>query len=128
MASQNRDLVTQYVFWEIRGGEKAAFWEDGWQQKIKMRDLQTFQNIQKSALRQRMLKVKDYWREEEDREIWRRWKKPGEWTTDITRDTEEGYMREMDLRKIRYRIGEDILRWGTTTKGSFTVKEAYFLG
>eukprot|EP00253_Pinus_taeda_P005455 PITA_05455 len=127
LASQNRELIKQYAFWEIRGGEKAAFWEDGWQQKRKMIELQTLQNLQQSALRLGMFKVKDYWMEEEGREIWRRWKKPGEWTEDITRDIEEGYMREMDLKKIRHRIGEDILRWGTTTKGSFTVKEAYFL-
>lgn len=46
LASQNRELIKQYAFWEIRGGEKAAFWEDGWQQKRKMIELQTLQNLQ----------------------------------------------------------------------------------
>eukprot|EP00253_Pinus_taeda_P012904 PITA_12904 len=127
LASQSKELIKQYAFWEIRGGEKAAFWEDGWQQKRKMNEIQTLQNLQQSALRLGMFKVKDYWMEEEGREIWRRWKKPGEWTKDITRDIEEGYLCEMDLRKIRHRTGEDILRWGKTMKGSYTVKEAYFL-
>eukprot|EP00253_Pinus_taeda_P031554 PITA_31554 len=113
--------------WEIRGGEKAKFWEDGWQQKRKMNEIQTLQDLQQRAQRLGMDNVKDYWVEEENREIWRKWKKPGEWTDNINREIEEGYLREMDLRKIRNRTGEDILRWGKTMRGSFTVKEAYFL-
>eukprot|EP00253_Pinus_taeda_P007926 PITA_07926 len=127
LASQNRELIKQYAFWEIRGGDKAAFWEDGWQQKRKMNEIQILQNLQQRAQRLGMAQVKDYWMEEEGREIWRKWKKPGEWTENISREIEEGYLREMELRKIRNRTGEDILRWGKTMRGSFTVKEAYFL-
>eukprot|EP00253_Pinus_taeda_P030826 PITA_30826 len=127
LASQNRELIKQYAFWEIRGGEKAAFWEDGWQQKRKLNEIQILQNLQQRAQRLGMDKVKDYWLAEEDKEIWRKWKRPGEWTENISREIEEGYLREMELRKIRSRTGEDILRWGKTMRGSFTVKEAYFL-
>eukprot|EP00253_Pinus_taeda_P025221 PITA_25221 len=127
LASQNRELIKQYTSWEIRGGEKAKFWEDGWQKKRKMNEIQTLQDLQQRAQRLGMDNVKDYWVEEENREIWRKWKKPGEWTDNINREIEEGYLREMDLRKIRNRTGEDILRWGKTMRGSFTVKEAYFL-
>eukprot|EP00253_Pinus_taeda_P029818 PITA_29818 len=127
LASQNRELVKQYAFWEIQGGEKEKFWEDGWQQKRKMNEIQPLQDLQQRAQRLGIDKVKDYWVEEENREIWRKWKKPGEWTENINRELEEGYLREMDLRKIRNRTGEDILRWGKTMRGSFTIKEAYFL-
>eukprot|EP00253_Pinus_taeda_P030337 PITA_30337 len=127
LASQNRELIKQYAFWEIRGGEKAAFWEDGWQQKRKLNEIQILQNLQQRAQRLGMDKVKDYWLAKEDREIWRKWKRPGEWTENISREIEEGYLREMELRKIRSRTGEDVLRLGKTMRGSFTVKEAYFL-
>lgn len=32
LASRNRDIVENYVFWEIREGSSARFWEEGWQQ------------------------------------------------------------------------------------------------
>jgi hypothetical protein len=31
-AKQNRQLVTQHAFWEIRNGETTLFWKDSWQQ------------------------------------------------------------------------------------------------
>eukprot|EP00253_Pinus_taeda_P026566 PITA_26566 len=127
LVSQNRELINQYAFWEIRGGEKAKFWEDGWQQKGKMKEIQTLQDLQQRAQRIGMDNVKDYWVEGENREIWRKWKKPGEWTENINLETEEIFLKEMDLRRIRNRSGEDILRWGKTMRGTFTVKEAYFL-
>lgn len=33
----------------------------------------------------------------------------------------------MESRKIKTRAGQDILRWGKSTRGTFTVKEAYYL-
>jgi len=36
-------------------------------------------------------------------------------------------MEEVESRKVKARTGRDILRWGKSTKGSFTVKEAYYL-
>lgn len=33
----------------------------------------------------------------------------------------------MESRKIKARLGPDILRWGKSTRGVFTVKEAYYL-
>jgi hypothetical protein len=31
-AKQNRQLITQHAFWEIRDGKTAMFWQDSWQQ------------------------------------------------------------------------------------------------
>ena len=36
-------------------------------------------------------------------------------------------MKEVESRKIKACEGRDILRWGNSMKGSFTVKEAYYL-
>ena len=31
LASQNRDLINNHTFWEIRGGREARFWDEKWQ-------------------------------------------------------------------------------------------------
>ena len=36
-------------------------------------------------------------------------------------------MKEMEMRKIRIRVGPNILSWGYAMKGTFTVNEAYNL-
>eukprot|EP00253_Pinus_taeda_P006333 PITA_06333 len=36
-------------------------------------------------------------------------------------------MKEVESRKVKARTGKDIIRWGKSMKGSFTVKEAYYL-
>ena len=43
------------------GGEKVKFLEDGWQQKRKMNEIQTLQDLQQRAQRLGMDNVKDYW-------------------------------------------------------------------
>eukprot|EP00253_Pinus_taeda_P007421 PITA_07421 len=127
LASQNRDVVNQHAFWEIQGGSNAKFWEDGWQQKGKMIEIQTLQEIQQRAKRAGMEYVRDYWTNEESSGIWRTWRKPGEWCENINSELEKNYLKEVDLRKIKSRSGEDILRWGRSMKGMYTVKEAYYL-
>eukprot|EP00253_Pinus_taeda_P017577 PITA_17577 len=127
LASQNRDVVNQHASCEIRGGSNAKFWEDGWQQKGKMVEIQTLQEIQQKAKRAGMEYVRDYWTNEESSGIWRSWRKPKEWCENINSELEKNYLKEVDLRKIKIRTGEDILRWGRSMKGTFTVKEAYYL-
>eukprot|EP00253_Pinus_taeda_P018598 PITA_18598 len=127
LASQNKDVVNQHAFWEIRGGSNAKFWEDGWQQKGKMVEIQTLQEIQQKAKRAGMEYVRDYWTNEESSGIWRTWRKPEEWCENINSELEKNYLKEVDLRKIKIKTGEDILRWGRSMKGTFTVKEAYYL-
>jgi len=71
--------------------------------------------------------VRDYWKENELDGIWRKWIKPNEWDSEIDQEQKEVFMKELDSRKIKARMGRDILRWGNSMKGSFTVKEAYYL-
>lgn len=40
LASQNRDIVDENIFWEIRKGQTTRFWEEPWQQREKLLDLQ----------------------------------------------------------------------------------------
>jgi len=45
LASQNRDTVKDYAFWEIREGSIARFWDEGWQQRDKMKRIQHLQEV-----------------------------------------------------------------------------------
>lgn len=71
--------------------------------------------------------MRDYWREGENNDIWREWNRPVEWYENISQDLEKAYTKEVELRRIKIRPGRDILRWGKSTKGMYTVKEAYYL-
>jgi len=38
-AKQNKGIIQQHSFWDVRDGNNARFWEDSWQQRPKRRDL-----------------------------------------------------------------------------------------
>jgi len=45
LASQSRNIINNYAFWEIRGGGIAIFWEEEWQQRNKLDIIRALQNI-----------------------------------------------------------------------------------
>eukprot|EP00253_Pinus_taeda_P021717 PITA_21717 len=45
LSIQSRDLIDRHIFWEIRGGQIARFWDEAWQQREKMLNLQGMQEI-----------------------------------------------------------------------------------
>jgi len=125
LASQNRDIVDENIFLEIREGQIARFWEELWQQRGKMLDLQEIQNIYRKGITRGLIFVKDYWKEGQENEEWREWKKPDEWDSNLIEEQKIKFNKELESRKIKNRGGPDILRWGKETKGTFTIKEAY---
>lgn len=125
LSIQSRDLIDRYIFWEIRGGQIARFWDEAWQQREKMLNLQGMQEIYKTGMDRNLITVKDYWTEERGNEEWREWKPLEEWKRNATEDQKTTFGKEIDSRKIKKREGRDILRWGKETKGIFTIKEAY---
>ena len=36
LASENMELIRTHNFWEIRGGDKANFWNEAWKQREKL--------------------------------------------------------------------------------------------
>ena len=74
-----------------------------------------------------LVTVKDFWTPAPDGQPWRQWK---------ANATDLQIRENIDLkpwqeclisRKIPVRDGSDILRWGHSTSGTFSVKEAYYL-
>eukprot|EP00253_Pinus_taeda_P006547 PITA_06547 len=62
-----------------------------------------------------------------DRQDIEKWRKPEEWDENIDKEQQRKYIKELESRKIKARLGPNILRWGKSTRGAFTVKEAYYL-
>jgi hypothetical protein len=71
--------------------------------------------------------VKDFWIPTQERKPWRNWKTS---RTDL-QITEEidllPWQECMQYRKIPSKEGPDVLRWGHSASGIFSVKEAYHL-
>lgn len=122
---QNRELNDAHIFWEIREGQIVIFWEEPWQQREKMLDLQGMQEIYRMRMDRDLILVKDYWTEDRGNVEWREWKPMDEWSRNATEDQKTTFSKELDSRKIKKRQGRDILRWGKETKGAFTIREAY---
>eukprot|EP00253_Pinus_taeda_P018470 PITA_18470 len=127
LACHNRDIINRHTFWEIRNGSTTKFWEEAWQQREKLIEFQEIQNIHREAQAKCLILVKDYWKEGGENEIWREWKGPEEWGNNIEEEKKDILRKEMNSRRIKYREGPDILRWGENTKGTFSVKDAYTL-
>jgi len=106
--------------------ERSVFWDEKWQQRGKINEIQNIQHIQERIGDNRKY-VKDYWKENELDGIWRKWIRPNEWDIEINHEQQEILMKELESRKIKARTGRDILRWGNSMKGAFTIKEAYYL-
>eukprot|EP00253_Pinus_taeda_P036581 PITA_36581 len=126
LASQNRDLIDKHTFWEIQGGAEANFWDDRWQQRERLNNIQNLLQIHGRADENR-ISVKDYWKVNDISERWRVWEDPTAWARDLSPELQDWYRKEMGSRRIRVRQGKDILRWGNSMKGTFTTKEAYYL-
>eukprot|EP00253_Pinus_taeda_P023228 PITA_23228 len=126
LARLNMDLVEKHSFWEIRGGKEANFWEDKWHQKERLSSIQGLQQVRDRIGRDRPL-VRDYWKVNNPEESWRTWVDLTEWDGEFSSDHKAVFRKEVESRKIKARNGRDILRWGNSMKGSFTIKEAYFL-
>jgi hypothetical protein len=117
--------VQDHAFWELKNGESAMFWQDSWQQLKPLQDIGDLDTMRTAMEMRATLKVQDLWRPHEQHQHWRQWK---------TTHQELGLPENLDLanwhaqakqRKILVREGADILRWGYSTAGTFTIKESY---
>jgi len=106
---------------------KPRFWDEKWQQREKLSRIQKIQDLQQKTLRDKRKYVKDYWKEGEMDGIWWKWKRLEEWDAEKDQEQQKLYMEEVGSRKIKVRTGKHILRSGNSMKGTFSVKETYYL-
>ena len=57
---ENRALVHNHSFWEIRNGNLAWFWEDNWQQEDNLRS-EELADIHTDTMNKGLRWVSDYW-------------------------------------------------------------------
>jgi hypothetical protein len=126
-AKQNRQLVTDNAFWEIRDGKTALFWQDSWQQWPILSKEDWAPTICNPATRAGLTKVADYWQNTPPGNPWRQWVLDRD-SMGLEADVDlTPWQEEMAKRKVPRIAGEDILRWGHKPQGTFTTKEAYQL-
>jgi hypothetical protein len=103
------------------------FWQDSWKQQTSLATLEELNPLHQSLQPDIFRWVKDIWKTSDRNLPWREWK---------IEHQEFHLPREMDLQswraytnqwKISNRIGPNILIWGHSTSGIFSIKEAYYL-
>jgi hypothetical protein len=126
LATTNRHLIKMHSFWEIREGSTTLFWEDSWQQREKLftrldlGEIFLYTNTPTHRL------VQHYWCPNNN-DVWRTWKDKNGWEAAPPTQQWDNFTKELKTRKLRRVAGSDILRWGYTTKGQFTIKEGYYI-
>ena len=60
LASLNKDIITRHAFWEIRNGSSTKFWEEAWQQRERLNELQALMDICQKVAKNGMNLVRCY--------------------------------------------------------------------
>lgn len=124
-AKQNRHLVVNHAFWEIRNGQIAFFWNDSWQQLPILVQEAWADTFCTPATQAGLTKVADYWRDNPMDATWRCWKSNGEDLHIEAQVDLQPWYNMTNARKIPTLLGEDILHWGHSPRGTFNIQEAY---
>jgi hypothetical protein len=124
-AKQNRHLVTNHAFWEIRNGKTTLFWKDSWQQWPTLDQEDWADSISIPATQAGLTKVADYWQDNPTDATWRCWNLNKEHLSIEAHVDLKPWYEELSKWKIPTLTGEDILRWGYLPRGTFSTKEAY---
>jgi hypothetical protein len=110
-----------------RNGREALFWEDVWQQRPKWDAQEQLTGIKDAMSSQGKTRVAHYWTQEGENHKWRKWIPKEDWLGIPDQEMKEDFLKNLTERKIPVSNEPDKLCWGWSTKGSFSVKEAYSL-
>eukprot|EP00253_Pinus_taeda_P005771 PITA_05771 len=122
-AWENRGLVQKNIFWEIREGDLALFWEDKWQQKPTLLK-EEFLDLKKETDTKRLLRVKDFWDQTNSEGKWRTWKNIHYTDDNPLKAKAEAQLIMLGQRKNLVSEGHDQHRWGKNNEGTFNLKQA----
>eukprot|EP00253_Pinus_taeda_P023386 PITA_23386 len=119
-------FIQENSFWEIHSGNSVRFWEDSWQQLPKLASIFHKPLWQNYMQHTNLINVSQFWQQQALQDF-QQWKPASSWQTDWHGETFTEIEQELSHRKIKHSNQQDKLRWGYTTKGTFTTKEAYIL-
>jgi len=122
-AGENRGLVQDNNFWEIREGDLALFWEDKWQQEpiLLKEDLG---DLKEEIDTKGLSKVKDFWDKTNSKGKWRTWRIFDYRDDNPLKAKAKALMKMLEQRKTLVLGRHDQLRWGNNNEGTFNLKEA----
>jgi hypothetical protein len=124
---QSTSHTGAHAFWEIWDGQNVLFWTDSWKQLPPLNSMDSLCPLKKNWPHIDDLRVADLWVNDSRHPPWRTWKMlPHE--LNIPEDNNiQPWLNIVAQRKIHIRNGSDILRWGHSPLGTFTIREAYIL-
>ena len=125
-AKTHSKFIQDHSFWEVHSGQAARFWDDSWQQLPKLSNL-FHKPIWHARMKQgNITQVHQFWQQTPQHDF-QTWKPALLWQPDWQGEQYTDIEQELANRKIRQSNQQDKLRWGYTTKGIFTTKEAHLL-
>lgn len=122
-ARNNRNLVQENNFWEIRNGRLALFWEDAWQQIPKL-DTPEVSILKRISQNEGRYRVNQYWNQSSRDPNWREWINFNLVINEENNESTQQFNDKILNRKIRKTEEDDQLRWGMKGNGNFSLKEA----
>eukprot|EP00253_Pinus_taeda_P017898 PITA_17898 len=122
-AQANRSIIQDHRFWEIRNGTQALFWEDAWQQSLKL-ESPTLQPLKLAYQTEGHNRVNHYWNSSSEDLEWREWKAFNPDQDEVPQDVIHDLNQQIRKRKIRIAVENDKLRWGSKGNREFSLKEA----
>lgn len=99
------------------------FWEDKLQHEPTLLT-EDFLDLKKETDAQGLLKLKDFWVQNNREGKWRIWKKIEYRDDNPLKAKAEALMKVLDQRKILVTWGHDQLIWGNNNEGTLNLKEA----
>eukprot|EP00253_Pinus_taeda_P015540 PITA_15540 len=121
LANQQRHLIQEHSFWEVRNGNTTRFWGDSWQQLPNLKD--NIQGLSNQDINP-YDKISQFWEPHNGKEF-RKWKEASHILDHSPENSHLKLSSELQKRKILFSEERDILRWGYEEKGTFTSQEAY---
>lgn len=122
-AKNNRSIVQEHSFWEIRNGTQALFWEDAWQQSPKL-DTPQLLPLKQNNQNEGKFRVNQYWNPISEDPDWREWTIFNSSNNENIQESIQALNQQILKRKIRISEENDKLRWGLKGNEDFSLKEA----
>jgi hypothetical protein len=116
-----------HPLWELQNGTSTNFWSDSWKQLPTLNTDPNLIDLIPLTTTAGLHKVIYFWKHFDPGELWRTWKNTHEHLNITLHVNLQPLQEHLTSRKIFSQQGEDILRWGHSTTGTFNIPEAYSL-
>ena len=115
--------MQRHSFWEIRDGRNTKLWEDSWNHLPRLGDNPRWAHIWENTMAAGRIQVHHFWHDRNlnGRRCWNFIDKPDQ----MDMVDCEVFQEEIVNWFIRLKEGPNVLRWGYTDRGMFSIKEAY---